>query len=247
MDYTQLGLSEKESMFYNQLITKGPLTVKMLSVITGEQRTNCYIILNSLEDKKLIDRDDLHSVLRFYVKDPTNLKSLLIEKQNNLNNVNKNLTHYLPKLQSLFKLSTQNQGVSLFEDLAGYQAVQEDMLDAKTIKSFISHSIPIYQPEVFKITQQYVKLRCSNNIKSYFLTCPKNPVKNMSGHLMHENIEVKLAPNCMFEGEITIYKHKIALTSYNKERLSTIVINDQAQLKTFQSIFSFIWENAQPL
>lgn len=247
MDLTQFGLTAKEALFYNELISKGPMTVKALSAANKEQRTNCYVILKSLESQQLVERDDLHAVLRFRAKDPANLRNILAKKQSEVQIVNKNLTQSLPKLQALYKLTTEVQGVAYFEDVEGYKAVQDDMLTANTVKSFISDTIVHERPDMFGIIKKYVQLRSDNQVKSYFLSCSDIALAMRSDHLRYPNVEVRSVNTDIFDGEITIYNNKIALTSYEKQRLSTLVISNDAQLKTFLSIFEAVWSQAKIL
>lgn len=247
MDFTQFGLTAKEALFYNELISRGPLTVKALSSVTNEQRTNCYIILRSLESQQLVERDDLHAVLRFRAKDPSNLRNILAKKQSEIQIVNKNFTQSLPKLQALYKLTTEVQGVAYFEDIEGYRAVQEDMLAANTVKSFISDTIVNQRPDMFGIIKKYVRLRSDKQIKSQFVSCSDVALDMRSNHLNHPYVELRAVDTGLFDGEIALYNNKIALTSYEKKRLSTLVISNNAQLTTFQSIFELIWVQAKPV
>jgi len=247
MDLTQLGLSAKEARLYNELLLKGPLTVKAISALTGEQRTNCYLLLKSLEKQQLVERDDLHAVLRFQLRDPANLRQILARKQQEIQNVNKNLTKYLPKLSALHKLTTERQGLAYFEDVEGYCAVQEDMFSTKVVKSFISETIITARPDIYDIIRKYVRLRSSQHIHSQFLACPATRAGLANDHLRQTNVEVRIVDSDTFEGEVTIYNHKIALTSYEKQRLSTLVITDPPQFKTFQAIFQATWDKAAPV
>lgn len=247
MDLTQFGLTAKEARFYNELLQKGPLTARALSTLTGEQRTNCYLILDSLEQQQLVERDDLHAVLRFRAKDPNNLRQILFKKQQEIQIVNKNLTKSLSKLSALYKLTTERQGIAYFEDIEGYRAVQEDMLSANSVQSFISETIVLQRPDIYDLVKKYVRLRSSHNIYSQFLACRASAIGIRNDHLKQPNVEVRIMNTETFDGEITLYGKKIALTSYEKERLSTLVITDTAQLKTFRAIFQAVWDTAEAI
>ncbi len=247
MDFTQFGLTAKEARFYNELLLKGPLTVRSLSTITEEQRTNCYLILGSLEKQKLVERNDLHAVIRFQAKDPNALRRILAKQQEEIRNVNNILTKSLPKLSALYKLTTERQGIAYFEDIEGYQAVHEDMLSADTVQSFISETIVRERPDTYAIVKKYVRRRANNGTLSYFLACPASVANIRNDHLVQKNVEVRTMDTDTFDGEITLYGKKIALTSYEKQRLNTLVITDVAQLRTFRAIFQTAWEQAKPI
>lgn len=248
MDLSLLGLTAKESRFYNELLLRGPSTVREIEKLTGEQRTNCYAILKSLEDHKLVVRDDLPAVLKFRANDPQLIRKLLIEKQTNLQNVNRYLTNSLPKLNSLYKLTTEQRGVAYFNDVDGLRAVYADMLSAtNTVQSFISETIVHQQPTIYEeLVTQYVAKRGKLGIDSKFIACKATEPYLSKPHFKQRGIEVRVLDADIFDGEITLYGNKVALTSYKQGSLQTIVISDAALVQTFRAIFQTCWQIATP-
>jgi sugar-specific transcriptional regulator TrmB len=246
MDLTLLGLNHKESQFYNHLLQRGPMAVKELESLTGEQRTNCYVILKALEDQNLVVRDDLHAVLRFCANDPQIIRKILLEKQADIQNVNKYLTKSLPKLSSLYRLTTEQQGVAYFNDIDGLRVVHEDMLAAGgPVRSFISETIAQDQPALYEsLVKQSVAKRSRLGITSQFIACKATEPYLSKVHFKQPGIEVRVLDAALFDGEVTIYGHKVALTSYKAGALQTIVMNDKALARTFRSIFEACWNSA---
>jgi sugar-specific transcriptional regulator TrmB len=247
MDLTLLGLSLKESRFYNQLLLRGPTAVRDLEKLTGEQRTNCYAILKSLEAHQLVVRDDLLPTLRFKANDPRLIRKLLAEKQAEINNVNRYFTESLPKLSSLYRLTTEQQGVAYFTDTEGFIAVYEDMLQAgHTICSFISETIVHEQPRLYEaIVIEHAAKRGKRGIASRLLACTATAPYLSGEHFSQRGVEVRVLDADIFDGEITIYGNKVALTSYKTGALQTLVLNNKALAKTFQAIFDTCWTMAK--
>lgn len=247
MDLTILGLTVKESRFYNELLKRGPQTVRELERLTGEQRTNCYSILKSLEDCNLVVRDDLYAVLKFKANDPQLIRKLLAEKQSEMQNVNKYLTESLPKLKSLYRLTTEQRGIAYFTDAEGFRAVYEDMLAAKKpLRSFVSETIVQEQPALYEsIITQHVAKRSKLGISSQFIACAATAPHLSKAHFKQPGIEVRVLDASVFDGEITLYGDKVALTSY-REGLQTIVLSDKAMTRTFQAIFEACWARSRP-
>lgn len=246
MDLTLIGLTSKESRFFNELLLRGPSTVRQLEKLTGEQRTNCYMILKSLEQHSLVERDDFYAVLRFKAKDPHHIRKLLAAKQAEIQGVNKYLTKTLPKLNSLYRLTTEQRGIAYFNDLEGFRAVHEDMLLATgTVQSFISETIVKEQPELYQtIVKQYVAKRAQNGTKSQFIACRATAPHLQAAHFTQPGIEVRVLDADIFDGEITIYGEKVALTSYRRGALQTIIVHDKTLARTFRAIFGACWKTA---
>jgi sugar-specific transcriptional regulator TrmB len=246
MDLTLLGLTAKESEFYNQLLLHGPSTVRELEKITGEQRTNCYIVLKSLENQQLVVRDDLQPVLRFKAANPHVLKTLHAKRLAGMRNVSQYITKNIPNLASLHRLTTEQQGLAYFNNLEGLKAVHRDMLTSATmVRSFISETIVQDRPEVYEtLIKESVARRGQLGIKSQFIACAATEPYLSKTHLSQQGVEVRVLETSIFDGEITVYGNKVALTSYKRDGLQTIVISDKALVATFHAIFLACWEVA---
>jgi|GEM_PF-4952319 len=250
MDLTLLGLTPKESRFYNELLQRGPSTVKELEKLTGEQRTHCYVILKSLEHRRLVVRDDFYAVLKFRANDPQIIRKLLADKQAEMQSVSKQLTKSLPKLSSLYRLTTEQRGVAYFNDIDGFRAVYQDMLATKgPVRSFISETIVHDQPELYEtLIKQYVAKRSRLGVASQFIACKATQPYLSKAHFKQPGVEVRVLDDAdLFDGEITLYGDKIALTTYTEGALHTIVINNKALAQTFGAIFQTSWEIASPI
>lgn len=247
MDLTLFGLTPKESSFYNELLSRGPQTVRELERITGEQRTNCYAILKSLETYNLVVRDDLYAVLKFKANNPKFIRQLLVEKQSKLRSVNEYFTEMLPRISSLYRLTTEQQGVSYFTDIEGFRAVNEDMLAASgMVRSFISETIVREQPKLYEtMITQYVAKRGKLGIRSQFIACTATARYLTNPHLKQPYVEVRVLDEDIFDGEITLYDNKIVLTSYKRGALQSLVLNNDALAQTFRAIFETCWAVAQ--
>jgi sugar-specific transcriptional regulator TrmB len=246
MDLTQLGLSPKESRIYNELLMHGPATVRELGEMVGEQRTNCYLILRSLEKRQLVVRDGLQPILKFRVADPRTLKTLLAQRQIEIQGVSNMLTKSMPKLASLYRLTTERQGLAYFNNAEGLQAVHDDMLAVgDTVRSFISETIVQNQPGVYRtLIKESVAKRSRLGVASQFIACKATEPYLTQSHFTHDKVAVRVLDADIFDGEITIYGDKLALTSYAKGSLQTIVVSDPALATTFRAIFESCWKMA---
>lgn len=242
MDLTELGLTAKEALFYQELVAHGPQTVKTLSASTKEQRTNCYLILQELIDLELVERDDGKPVARFRPKHPNQLKRTLAREQQQLKRIDQNLTRALPELTSLYRLSTEQKGIAYFQGLEGYGAVHDDMNESSEVLSFISETIFGNQPKLYSLLQKKMKQRTDKHIPSRFLACRATKPFVRAAHLNRPGVEVRILEADLFTGEVTIYNDKVAFTTYKHNSLTTLVINDSVQAQTLRSIFEVLWQ-----
>jgi sugar-specific transcriptional regulator TrmB len=245
MDLSKVGLSKKEEKFYKELLEHGPQTVRMLSERMDEQRTNCYLILDSLVELGLVKRDDLQSVTRFCATHPRSLQKLVLDKQKNLRETSQSIAQSIPELTSLYRLSTEKNGIAYFEGLKGYIAVHDDMYHTEELLIFISHTIFQRQPEIYDMVQKKIRGRGKNGVRSRFIACAATKPDLQAVNLNHPNTEVRATEAAIFDGEISIYDNKVVLTTYEKNKLKTLVITDPAQAQTFRAIFELVWSAAE--
>ncbi len=77
---TDLGLSEDEASVYEALLELGQSAVSPIATLAKVSRTNCYNILESLIQKRMIKKTKFRGKLAYGVDDPMRIITILEEK-----------------------------------------------------------------------------------------------------------------------------------------------------------------------
>lgn len=243
MDLQELGISPKETAIYMELLTHGPQTVRQLSNTLQEQRTNCYLLLDSLIQAGLVSRNDASKVARFSAEPPERLKSLVLNQQLQLKNVNAKITEALPELTALHKLTTEQRGIAYFQGVKGYAASLDNMNQSETEVLVLGSDESYNYPKVYELLQLKLVERKNRGIPSRLLVSilPQEPIT--SRRLEQNNIQYRRLAMPYIEGEIAIYDEKVAFTTYGR-LISTLVVSDVVQARTFRALFEILWSGA---
>ena len=96
-----IGLSEKETKVYLDLLRVDNSSVLDLAKQTNILRTTIYPILESLETKGLISRTKIGKKIRFQAEPPERLETYIEAQKVKLNEQSKLVDEYVPQLKSL--------------------------------------------------------------------------------------------------------------------------------------------------
>jgi predicted transcriptional regulator len=94
----QLGLSQAEISMYQAALTLGPRPASVIAKTVGLQRTRAYDVLQSLENRGLVERIEKNKVRYFSPKSPARVLSLLDERRNLVAEQMKDFKSALPDL-----------------------------------------------------------------------------------------------------------------------------------------------------
>lgn len=108
------GLSQKQARAYRALIVRKSLRPHQLAKLTGENRTNCYAILDRLVQLGLATKSDENKKYTYFPTSPVALRSLLTSKLNETELQLQNLDRKLPQMLSAYHLGGEQPRVEHF-------------------------------------------------------------------------------------------------------------------------------------
>lgn len=156
----EAGLTKAEATIYTLLVKNSPCSPPKLADLTDESRTNTYKLLDSLEEKGLVTRDDTHKKLRYWANNPSNLLESLKKRRADMETAEKRFQDSLPvMIDEYFKYSEQ-PSIRYFNGIKGIKQVYQDQLDdAKPIIFTMSFGIRDFFGEegMHKLRNQYPK------------------------------------------------------------------------------------------
>lgn len=132
----EAGLTKPEAVIYMILVKNSPCPPPKLADLAGESRTNTYKLLDSLEEKGLVSRDDSQKKLRYWANNPSNLLDSLKKKRADMEAAEKRYQDSLPSmLDEYFKYSAQ-PSIRYFHGVEGVKHVYQDQLDDRNPITF---------------------------------------------------------------------------------------------------------------
>lgn len=138
----QAGLTKAEAAIYTILIKNSPATPPKLADLAGESRTNTYKLLDSLEAKGLVARDDTQKKLRYWANNPSNLLENLKKQRADMEAAEKRYQDSLPAMMAEYFKHSAQPSIRYFHGVDGVKQVYQDQLDdAQPITFTMSYGI----------------------------------------------------------------------------------------------------------
>ena len=235
----QLGLSERESKVYQELLKIGPTTITNIIKSTGIPSSKIYNILERLMQKGLATQIIVKGKREFHPASPDKLFSLIKEKENIINEI-------LPSLQALYEKTNEETIAEIYKGKERAKAIFEDIL--KEGKNWLSIGasaksevvLPYYMDNFYK--RMYSK---RIDLKSLF-TNNEETLKLKSKLGKYKNIEIRFLPkeikNLM---SVFIYSDRIAIiliTSDIEINPIIILIKSKESADSYRDYFNWLWK-----
>lgn len=125
----QAGLTKAEAAIYILLVKNSPITPPKLADMAGESRTNTYKLLDTLEEKGLVTRDDSQKKLRYWANNPSNLLETLKKRRTEAESAEKRFEDSLPTMLDEYFQHSQQPSIRYFHGVEGVKQVYQDQLD----------------------------------------------------------------------------------------------------------------------
>lgn len=231
----EAGLTKAEAQTYAILVRNSPCAPPKLADLTNESRTNTYKLLDSLEEKGLVSRDDTQKKLRYWANNPSLLLDTLKKQRTDIEANEKRFQDSLPSLVDEYFQHSEQPSIRYFHGREGVREVYNDQLKDANPLTFI------YSPDVVTtfgvhdmhlIRNQFPK----RNIKRHVLTPDSTPVLDPSEPLspisetdraMQTTRTWLLEDDLAAPVEWTIYGNKLSIVSVGTEMIGMIIESPQ--------------------
>lgn len=245
----KIGLSRKEANIYLQLIHLGTQSASVLSRHTGINRTTTYDILESLQEKGIVQSIKKQGSTLFSALHPSELiRFLEREKTEMVRKIQKQqetIEELLPELISLENATTNKPKVTFYEGEKGMREAYEDTLTAQdeilayaNVKD-MHEGLPHFFPEY------YHRRAVEKNIHIKAIMPDNEESLNRAKQDKKENRESTLIPAKTYEfsPEINIYNDKVLITSW-REKLA-IIIESKEIADFHRKMYKLCWDRAK--
>lgn len=235
-DLEQLSLNQSEISVYLALLENGTLIPRRISILTGIARTNCYHILESLEEKRLIISETKGKRKAYLARDP---QSLLFELERKKEIAEK----LIPDLRALFISEKNKPQVRFFEGWPEVKQIYEQTLTAEKIIA-IGSTEKLSELES-GFLEWYERKLNQKKIIFYDILTAATREKTAKALLAARGAlhEIKFLPNRLGDlpTDILIWDNNLALITLEQPIFGT-VLTSPVLVQTFRALFGLLWE-----
>lgn len=241
----EIGLNEGESRVYGSLVAEGEAEARELVERTGLGRGNTYNIVAALEKRGLVVAVHGGAKTRYRATDPSNLRTLLERKQEEVQALKAHFDALLPGLASQYVLSTGKPAIQIFEGLEGVERALHDSLTARGEILTITDPAVI-TGEVIEINTQYVALRRRNKIMKRLLMPDTDLGIEFVKAAKNECTQARVCPGMAggFSAVIEIYDQRLSLLTVRDNRFIAVLIENVPMVELQRAQFEVLWSLA---
>ncbi|MDD5342489.1 MAG: helix-turn-helix domain-containing protein [Patescibacteria group bacterium] len=237
----KLGFNEKEIAVFLALLRRGPQAVRKIAAEAGINRGTTYDILKSLREQGLVAyyHQDTHQY--FVAEDPEKLKTLLEQRQRQLEETKKELVDLIPELKSVYDKSGEKPVVKYYDGFKGIKTILLDVLstmaEAPAPKEYYVYSSADIRKYLYQDFPNFTEERKKRKIRVKIIALGEGG-KVLGLDERRWLSQKKGAPTYI----ITYYK-KTAYISVAKDGTPRgIIIEDAGLAQTQRFLFEHLWE-----
>lgn len=244
---TDLGLTSKEALVWEALLSGGKTNVPTLVKRTKLQRGTIHFVLKGLIAKGFVEKKGNGKATWFMPNHPQQLYSLLEEKEKILSQSRQTITAVIPTMIGEYNLALNKPGIRFYEGEEGVRQITEDSLTSKTeIYSYIDNeAVNKYIP---KINIDYVKRRQKLQIKKRMITVDSKYIRERGQFFNPKITDVRvISGKYPFSTVMQIYDNKVSYLTLDENKMIGIIIEDPHIYKMHKTLFEYTWETAKSL
>jgi sugar-specific transcriptional regulator TrmB len=248
---TKAGFEPKEIKVYLAALELGSAPAAVIAKTAGVVRSTSYGILESLVQKGLASKSERSGVLWFNVDNPGLLKNYIESQKNNLDEVSKEITKFLPDLKKLQKAYGFKTEVEFYEGAKGVVAAMESTIP--DIKKMAKENIPILingqtakMVEFWPTFPEFAAWRAKTGVKiKMFVSETRNDfIDPRMQTIRQKHYETKQVPEkYLYSAGTNILEDKMILFDF--DQLVTVVIKSKPLVDMVRMMFDFMWANVK--
>lgn len=229
MDTTILlkaGLTESQAKVYTTLIEQGQLSPVKLASITGESRTNVYMICEKLESLDLVTKISAKKTI-YRANHPSALELLAERRRKILVKNERAVKDGIAPFIDLFYASTEMPGARTLQGIEGIKEVYNETLKTANKKIYLLRTTADTPDLGLEYLNNYREQRALKGIHTYALT----PVTALAKQHKLDGSDNKMlfhrtfidASSYTAPVEIDVFGNKVALISFGETQMATII------------------------
>ncbi len=229
----EIGLNEKESKIYLELLKEKSQTASKLAKLTNLNRTTAYLELENLLKLGLANYTIKNSKRYYQPAPPKKLIEILETKKKKIKSI-------MPKLESLSS-NKEEVKIETYEGKEGLKTFYQDILNNATEVLAIGTTGLAFEILDFEFPH-FIKDCQKKNIKAKYLS--NLDAKQQLSKLPKNLVKIKYLDK-KYSAKVTtlIYKNKVAIQSLQKDKIYITVTTDKNLYETYKNQFQFMWKS----
>lgn len=236
----QIGLSTSQAKVYLRLVEKGELSPPQIAKLTGESRSNAYMVLQRLEELGLVEKLEKVNKISYQPLNPIAIERLAEERRRTTAKTENQIKQAMPQMLSYFYSFTEKPGIRLLQGVEGLKEIYTDTLRTKKDIYFLRtpSEMQIMGDEFFL---KYKKKRADLGIRTFAFT-KKTPFAQQMALNDKRNNMVRTWINPKdYDApvEINIYGDKVAFLAFGGDIMG-VIIQSAAIAESMRQVFKII-------
>lgn len=250
--FEKFGFKKEHSDIYLVLLEDGVMSAGNLAKRLNIPRTTLYGLLNDLTQGGLILQSEKENVKLWQAVDPENIKNILNDKINSLENTRNNFDNVLEKLKSSQKTDFLSPKFNYFEGVEEMKTMLKNVLLYNNLQTELCWPVK----DIIKVVgeeflYEFNKKRIRNNIHIRVIW-PMDKTSDISKDIFlapgkEVKREVRIAPDGVdFSMGYWAYGNKVIFMSSKKENFGFMVESKELR-QLLKTQFEILWNISKPL
>ena len=242
------GLSEAQAKAYLALIQNSKLSPTKLGNLIGENRTNCYAILEKLEKYGLAEKTK-DKKTSYQPTHPSNLEALAEKRRRALSQNEKIIKDNISSILDVYYAHNEAPGTRVYQGIDGIREIYDDIIRTGETQYFIRSTEDIVSGDLLR---NFREKRIKKGIETIALTpdTTTGRANQKSGIDKQLKFDRTWMPKDAFPSstEINIYGNKVAFINYGETQTS-VIITSPAIANAMKLVFNMLqsyWQNNYP-
>ena len=249
---TKTGLSQKEAVIYDYLLSSGGAFPSAIAKGTGMQRSTAYNILTALAIKGLVNEVKRRNKLYYQISSPSNLvrhaRTMVHRAEEQLSNA----SNVLPQISDLFTQARKKPLILYFEGEKEVIEIYNDHVAGS--ETYEMRSLAGVDDIMTFISSAYHREYIQKKVKLKVKTRAIMPDTTTARSFLPGNYivaEKKYWPVIRFTnkgipipGEVTLYgRNKVSIVNLQEKVLAGIIIEDEMIYNMISLLFELAWDD----
>ena len=251
----KIGFTDKEAIIYVSVLELGGAFPSRIALYAGINRSTTYKILLNLSIRGIINEIEKKNKIFYQIDKPEKVLRYAENKTKQFEDSVEEIKKILPEIESVYNAGQNRPKITYFSGVESILSVYDDMISYKKPHEMVAFAtagkLMDFIPE--KFFADFVKEKEKIGITTRGIV-PDTEKDRKYNEIVFKNIDKKYWPKIRYidkskfpnASEITIYgENKVSILNFDKDQMTSVIIEDSAIHKMMYSIFELAWIGAE--
>ncbi|KKR31890.1 MAG: hypothetical protein UT63_C0058G0016 [Candidatus Gottesmanbacteria bacterium GW2011_GWC2_39_8] len=240
--FHKLGLNEKESTAYLELVRLGTCPISKWAKHAKINRSSMYVMLDKFKNFGLLNTFTHNGITHVQAIRMAELTALINDKETEVARTRELFENYLPDLEKLEKTYGITPKVKFHEGKTRVDDMYEEVIKEKSFRSFVNLAkVKAIMPEYFHKIPLELKAQ-GGTAKELLVRC-KEAEEYKKLYNSDKHIIALLPEKILFSSDTIITNQKIYLVGYSQDNVVATEIWNEELAQTQSVLFDLMWSS----